>query len=447
MLNQDFISELIKSWYQSEKLIEICKKNLKFQYLQTESQKKIVKFIFDNHTVTGNVPTIGTIGQKYNSDPEVITALAKIKVIKRVHIDDVLKSLEDYIRKVRFQQLTKQVVELFNAGSHDEAIDLQAKESKEINEFALKQNYYAEVFTGFADRQKERKSLADQGDWTQKMAEACTSGIHELDDHIKGGFRKGKSACILARSGKGKSTWLRWIGLCNARMGMTVVHFQAEGSEKECLDNYDAAWTGLQVSDLEFGTLPSGKQYKIYKTNNDIIQRGGRIFVYASETFESMSLHDAREIMLDIEALHGPIDMALFDYATLFQVKGDFKGESGERRRIEKVCQQITNIAVEFKCAAITAMQANDIAPKDFNRADFVLTRHHISEFKAAVQAFSYFLTLNGTDDEYDNGICRIYEDKFRDHKSGRQCTIYQSLENGRFYDSKRTIEEFYAAA
>lgn len=445
-LNQDFIAELIKSFYQSEKILEVCKKELKYQYLQSESQKKIVKFIFDNHIVTGEVPSIGIIGQKLNSDSEAINLLAQIKRIKRVNNEDVLKQLEHYIKNVRYQKILEKSVDLFNSGRQEEAISQLAKESQDINEFELRESYYTEIFSTFSQRQHAaRMSHALGSTELERLLEKCTTGIHEIDDFLRGGIKKGKSASILARSGRGKSTMLRWAGVCNARMGMRVVHFQAEGTEKECIDNYDAAWTGLSVDYLEMGNIPDEKQVKIYKTNNDIINKGGQIFVYASESFDSMSLSDARQILMDIESMYGPIDLVLWDYASLFQVEGNYSGDSAERRRMEKVCNQITNIAVEFKCACITAIQANDINPKDYNNIDFVLTRHHISEYKAAIQPFSYFFTLNGTDEEYDNGICRIHGDKFRDHKSGWTVTIYQSLANGRFYDSKRTLEEFYS--
>lgn len=444
-LNQDFIVELVKSFYQSEKIVEICKKNLKYQFLQSEAQKKVIKFIFDNHVVTGQIPTPGVMGQKFNSDSDVISFLSQVKRTKRVNTEQTLAQLEAYIKNVRFQKLLERLVGVFNAGNHEQAISELAKESKDINEFGLRESYYSEVFTGFKDRMiKAKETYLSGGHDLERLLEKCTTGVHEVDEYLKGGIKKGKSACVLARSGRGKSTWLRWIGLCNARLGMRVVHFQAEGSEKECIDNYNAAWTGLSVDEIEMGELPHDRQYKIYKTHTDIVEKGGRIYVYASESFESMSLSDARQILLDIEALHGPIDLVLWDYASLFQVEGNYTGDSAERRRMEKVCNQITNIAVEFKCACVTAIQANDIDPKFYNNSSNSLTRHHISEFKQAIAPFSYFFTLNGTDDEYEAGICRIYGDKFRDHKSGWTSTIYQSLKNGRFYDSKKTLEEFY---
>jgi len=104
----------------------------------------------------------------------------------------------------------------------------------------------------------------------------------------------------MARSGGGKSTLMRWVGLHNARLGQRVVHFQAEGSEQDCLDLYDSGWTGIMTESMTLGSIPENQGKKIEKVRRDIILKGGEIYVYASETFDSMSLEDAREILLDI---------------------------------------------------------------------------------------------------------------------------------------------------
>ena len=72
------------------------------------------------------------------------------------------------------------------------------------------------------------------------------------------------------------------------------------------------------------------------------------------------------------------------------------------------------------------------------------MTRSDISEFKGAIKPFSYFLTLNQTDDEYDSGTMRIFIDKLRKYKSRRLFTIAQSMENSRFYNSSKTLDYFW---
>ena len=41
-LSNDFIAELVKYCLSNKKVLEVCKKHLKFHYLVTEAQKKVV---------------------------------------------------------------------------------------------------------------------------------------------------------------------------------------------------------------------------------------------------------------------------------------------------------------------------------------------------------------------------------------------------------------------
>jgi hypothetical protein len=442
-LNADFVIELIKSMMGSEKVLAVCIKHLKYQYLQSEAQKKVVKYMFDSFTVTNLTATVGIIGQAYANDAEVLSLLTKVKQIKPIDNKDLLlKSLEVFIKKTRFQILYKKIADLYNAGQHDEAIEVMAKESAEIEGFTLKEAFYTRIFADYEQRQAARIA-ARENDEKQILLEKLSFGIEPIDDATMGGFNKGTSVLIMARSGGGKSTWLKWIGMRNAWMGKRVVHFQAEGTEKECYDLYDAAWTGVTVHNIEQGVVDKSQEGKINQARRDIIREGGEIIVYASETFESMSVEDAHEIMQDIEAIYGRIDLAIFDYLEVFEVAGKYSGDSSERRRREKLANKITNIGVKFKCGVVVATQANDIAPKVYNDPDFVLTRNHLSEFKGLIKPFSYFLTVNQTDDEYEEGIARIYADKFRKYKKNKTWSIYQAMPTGRFYDAKRSHAEF----
>lgn len=442
VLISDFLVELIKCCFVSDKILEICKKHLQLQYLENDQQKKLLKHMFNVHDLEGKLPTLGTLSQAFSGDKDVITLLAQIK---KSNVSDqqmiILDSFSSFIKRSRFILLYDRVGDMYNQGKHQEAIDYLDKESTSINSFNLKDTYYTRVFQDFQKRQELReREIEDRS----VLNEKCVFGIPEMDAHTKGGFNKGTSVCILARSGGGKSTFLRWIGLSNARLGKRVVHFQGEGTEKDCLDTYDAGWTSIDLHEIELGIMPQSKKDKIYKTQKDIINGGGEIFVYASETFDSMSINDCREKLMEIESIYGKVDLVLFDYMEILTVNGAYStSESGERKRREDLANKITNIAVEFKVGVATATQANDIMPKDYNNPDFVLTRHHISEYKGAIKPFSYFLTVNMTDDERERGYCRIYADKFRKYRAGLTWVICQSLSNSRFYDHKRTVEEF----
>lgn len=442
-LSADFTAELAKACLYSTKILEICRTHLKYHFLQSEAEKKIFKYIYEYTDINSQVPTIGIMGQTFGRDQDVLSFLKRVKdaTIAKDQYDNMLVSLEEYIRRSRFIHVYETVGTLYSKGKHDEAIAALSKESQEIQNFALKETYYTTIFKGFEERQIKR----ERSEKDKALLERCTFGIHEADMITHGGPNKGTSVLLLARSGVGKSTAMRWIGLSNARLGKRVVHFQAEGTEEEVEDAYDAGWTGINTRDIEEGIIPDDKQQLIQLTRERLMATGGEIYVYASESFDSMSLNKCRDILIDVERLYGKVDMVIFDYLELFTVKGQYgSSEASERKRREDIANKITNVATEFKCVTVTATQANDIKMEKYNNPEFVLTRSEIAEFKGCLKPFSVFATLNQTDDEYDQGIMRWHFDKLRKYKKGQTIRFYQALDCGRFYDSKKTIETFY---
>ena len=440
-LSKDYIVELIACSLTNRSVLEVLSEHLQYHYLQTEAQKKIVKTIVESFNVLQQIPTIGTIAQSYINDVEVIGLLNKVKRVRTKEIESsILATFESFIKNIKFQKLYRDLGEMYNSGQHEKAYKLLNEKSEEIVGFSLKARKYKRVFAGFEERQEHRIEQKEN-DQNRLLMERLTTGIHEFDLLVKGGYRRGSSFCGLARSGMTKSTYLRWVALCNARLGKRVVLFQAEDTEEEAMNAFDGAWTSADLDDIAMGEIRPELAYQIKKVRTDVLSRGGEIIVFCVEQFDQLSIEACRDELMQIIKTYGQVDMVLFDYLEIFTVKGAYQGESGERRRRESIANRITSLSTEFKCVTGTVTQANDISPKEYNNPDFNLTRHNISEFKGAVKPFSYFFSLNATDDEYEAQMMRIHFDKFRKHKSGQTIKIYQSRGNGRFYDSKKTKE------
>jgi len=438
-LNQDFVLELLKSCLSSDKVLSIVSQHLKYQYLHTEAQKKVFKYVIDLYNTSSIVATIGTIGQAYSTDLEVITLLSKAKniVVTKEQQQEVISSFENFIKDSRFRILYDRLGDLYNAGKQVEALQLLQTESEEISNFQLSESSYTTVFKDFEQRQLLRERNQDT-----ILSEKLPFGIQELDDLTRGGFNKGTSVLITGGSGKGKSTFLRWIGMSGARIGKRVVHFQYEGSQQECLDAYDAGWTSIDLHDIELGSLPEQKLQKILKAQRDILATRGEIYVYAAEKFDALTIEESYDIVKDIVENIGGVDEILFDYLEVAGTKKQFgTSDSSERRRREYIANKVTNMGIEFRCGVVAATQSMDILKEKEDNPNFVITRNHSSEFKGIVKPFSYHLTINQTSDESELEQVRLYCDKFRKYRSGQVIRIYQSLKNSRFYDSKRTLE------
>lgn len=440
-LSEDFLIEFFKSCITTRMVLEIGMEHMKENFMPTEAHERIWKNIKNIYELNEEMPTIGILMERVKGDEDAEALLVQIKKCRVTDKKDlILGQLESFIKEMRFKELYKKIGTLYNEERKDDAIQIMARESEEIYNFNFKKDTYSTVFGQFEERQSDRRLNAHNID---KMK--IPTGIHPFDHYTRGGLSAGTSFLALARSGVGKSTLLRWLGLHAARLGYRVVHFQAEGTEREAMDAYDAAWTSVNLEDMELGNIPGGKKVRIQRVRQDIIDKKGEIYVVASEQFDSMSLEECREHLVEIEKAFGKVHLALFDYLEIFTARGKYyNSEQGERKRREDIANKITNIATEFKLVSATATQANDIRPDKWNNPDYVMTRSDISEFKGALKPFSYFITLNQTIDEYEAGVMRIYNDKFRKYKSGQTFRIFQSRDNSRFYDSKRTLESFW---
>ena len=439
-LTEDFVVELLASALKQPTILSICLKHLDYTYFQNKEEKKIWRYIGNYASINQKAPTIGILSQTFESSA---STLEVVKHIKEVKVDNdqtnIVDALEEFIKFVRFTRLHDRTAELYNQDKQHEAITLLATDGEKIHKFSLVDEGYDTLIGGYGQWITDREGMSPE-DFQKKKV---TFGIHQLDDIIGGGPIKGTSTCFLARSGSYKSTALRWIGISNVRDGRKGIHIQLEGKKDETVEAYHAAWTGINLEDLEIGFIPTEKREKIETAYNNLINAGGELFIIAPEKIESYSIDDAYNKIKEICAVH-TIEFIIIDYMELLTVKGNFSGDKGERRRREIISNWVANIAVEFNVHVFTAIQANDIRNEKVNDEDFVITRSDISEYKGAIKPFSNFITINQTDDEKVRQIIRLYFDKARKRKDRIIAKIYQSQSNSRFYNARRTLQDFY---
>ena len=442
-LTQDLIFEIARCCTLGTDFLETVRPELKYSFFKNEPFKKLFKCIFDYYDEKARHPTIGILAQEFAEDEELSALLVKVRNANVVDKKgDILKAFEEYIRRSRYYQMIVESQELFNSGQRDKAISLVATEGPKIEGFSLKRKMHTEIFSSFEQRQKRRK----ERDFSSTK---IPTGIPPFDYHTLGGIELGTSLLMIARSGVGKSTALRWIGFNAALRGFNVVHFQAEGTKAEVEDYYDSIWTGVEYHTIKKGDLNNSQLKIIEKARQQYINQCGKIFVVAFEQFDTASIRDCRnEIKLLMKEYD--IHLAIFDYIEEFE-PGDGKkystSQDGVKARKKAVAKKIVNIGTEFNMGTASATQANDIPYKEWNKPDFYLTRNNIANDKETIQPFSYTITLNQTEDEADENIIKIWEDKFRQHKivrKDRLYKLYQAPKVGRFVDVKKTNITFW---
>lgn len=440
MLATNFVVELIAAALERRTVFEIVKQYLKFSYLQEEAEKKLWQWVTKRYDLTGKVPTIGQIQQQFVDDERV---LEKLEEIGDVEIDEnggyelIIDSFEKFIKKMKFLEVNDKITDTYNRGDKEGAWELFVKSAEDFSKFSIQDAKFETVFGDFAERQAKRKSE----DWNFRYK--IPTGIDELDYRLggeSGGPETGECVLWLGDSGAGKSQCLTSVGIAAARQGFRVAHFQLEGTKEQCLNRYDAAWTGTLYQDVKLGNITAKKM----EVTKRIIKklRKTDIIVSSEETFNAKTLVDIRRELKEMEKKYGKIDVIIIDYLELLELgDGHRYTPSEERFRQAKLAKGMKMLAMEFNAVVHTATQSSNIPEEQKNDPEFVITRAQLSEDKGKIRPFDIFVTINQTRDEAKEEIMRLHTDKLRDYKNGEPIYIANNFSYARFYDRKRTIE------
>lgn len=440
MLATNFVVELIAAALERRTVFEIVKQYLKFSYLQEEAEKKLWQWVTKRYDLTGKVPTIGQIQQQFVDDERV---LEKLEEIGDVEIDEnggyelIIDSFEKFIKKMKFLEVNDKIADTYNRGDKEGAWELFVKSAEDFSKFSIQDAKFETVFGDFAERQAKRKSE----DWNFRYK--IPTGIDELDYRLggeSGGPETGECVLWLGMSGAGKSQCLVSLGISAARQGFRVAHFQLEGTKEQCLNRYDAAWTGTLYQDVKLGNITAKKMEVTKRIVKKL--RKSDIIVSSEETFNAKTLVDIRRELKEMEKMYGKIDVILIDYLELAEVgDGHHYTPSEERFRQSKLAKGMKMLAMEFNAVVHTATQTNDVPPEQRDDPEFVITRSNLNEDKGKIRPFDIFVTINQTRDEAKEEIMRLHTDKLRDYKNGEPIHIANNFSYARFYDRKRTIE------
>ncbi len=438
-LASNFVVELLAAALEKRTVFEIVRQYLKFSYLQIESEKKLWQWVTKRYDRTGKVPTIGQIQQQFQDDENV---LEKLEEISDVEIDEqgghemIVDTFEKFIKKMKFLEANDKIADLYNQGKKEQSWDMFVKYAEDFSKFSIQSAKFETVFGDFAERQAKRRS----DDWQFRYK--IPTGIDEIDYRLggdNGGPETGECVLWLGDSGAGKSQVLVSVGISAARQGFRVAHFQLEGTKEQCLNRYDAAWTGTLYQDVKLGNITAKKM----EVTKRIIKklRKSDIIVSSEETFNAKTLPDIRREVKEMEKTYGKIDVIIIDYLELLEVgDGHNYTPHEERFRQAKLAKGMKMLAMEFNAVVHTATQSSSIGEEQKNDPEFVITRAQLSEDKGKLRPVDIFITINQTRDEAKEEVMRLHTDKLRDYKNGDPIHICNNFAYARFYDRKRTL-------
>lgn len=442
-LNISFLDELYRLLFARKEALEICQTYFKYEYIPVEliEYKKLYTAINEYYNRKNDLPSFGIMSQYFRSDIEVIDLIEKIKKTPVINIETFIEQFEKFIKEVEFTLLNDYIVELYNSGKREKAIQVCAEKSKEITKINLKSaaGKFLNVFADFEMQQENRK-------YSPIHEQKIPFGIKELDEICYGGMDSSDITLIVMRSGEGKSTWLKYSGFYAAFLGYNVLHFQLEGSYQEAFDKYTQIWTAQSYTNIKQGSIPRDDYEALKQLAQKYRNFRKEITIYSIEKFEEVTMYEIRNLVNEyIIKYDRKPHLIVIDSLDLLQPgDGNRYGidHQGVKMRLQKVAQMMKNLAIELKTPIITATQASNVPYTIWNDPEQVIDRSHIEGDKTLVKPFSFVFTGNQTTDEKDEETMRIYIDKLRNYAIPKKVILIKTnYKYGRFYDGKRTTE------
>lgn len=448
-LTSNFLDEIFRLAFTKKAMLEVLKAHLKFQYIPKELQeyKLILQSIINQYDLSGKLPSYGVISQQHPINAELHNALQKIKNSEVIDMELAMRQLFEYIKDVKFQLIFDSSVEKYNDGKKDEALKIFMDGASEIQNFSLKGvgRQFLRVFEDFDYQMRERQVEFSSGEDTKQKV---PFGMDMLDSISDGGMDSGETALWIMPSGVGKSTALKWTGMYCCRLDYDILHIQLEGSKREAYDKYSQVWTGLTYKEARHGDISDKKLEKIEKAVKSMKDKQKDIDIYSFEKYGSVSMLDVRLIVLEYYKLYGRFpSLIVIDSLDLLITGENAKIDMDpayKKERMQLVAQRMKDLAVEFGTRILTVTQTSNIPKEKWNNPDFVITRENTESDRTLVKTFSFVFTGNQTTDERKKGIMRLYIDKMRYYDPKDQIYPFATAYNvGKFYDRKRSIDEF----
>ena len=270
--------------------------------------------------------------------------------------------------------------------------------------------------------------------------------IKDLDKVLCGGIDKKEVFLIGARSGEGKSAFLRHIAYTAYLRGFNVLCIYAEGNPQKVFSFYNAMASNNNVQDIMDNKISREKfiedKQKISKQICDKynVNKKGKLFFHFYEEMSNPNIFTSEEKVKYYNKKCDGIDIVLFDYLEQFSAKNV---DSTEMRYKGKLIEWLKKLANKYNVAVVTATQLNSRAQKGW------FTRNSIYGDKNTIDAADLFCTLNQEIFPIDHGDGKgivngsrtvIYIDKARRPDAQKKLITVENRYNNGYFSYEKQI-------
>jgi KaiC/GvpD/RAD55 family RecA-like ATPase len=324
--------------------------------------------------------------------------LAEINTIDKSCLGDrefLLDTVEEFARQKAMDGAVRKAMVILN-----EEGDIA--EVEELVKNALLVNRNVDVGQDYFEEVQARLLRSYQENNERKISTVFTTH----DRHLEGGLASKELAIVVAPPGVGKSLYLVNQGANAIYDGKNVLYVSLEMSQDKIAGRFDSVLTEIRNTDLKkpHAQLKLKDRLKEVKTKTN-----GRLIIKEFPTGAS-NVNQLRALLVQLR-LHKDFvpDLIIVDYLELLRPNRMIESEYQAQQRI---AEELRGLAVEHKCLVWTASQTNRQA-----RRVNIITDAELGDSYGKIRPADWVISLNQTQEEYDEGQMRVFVIKARDSK------------------------------
>lgn len=245
----------------------------------------------------------------------------------------------------------------------------------------------------------------------------CSWGSPSLDNNV-GRVQDGEIGVIAGVPGAGKTAWLGHFATTAFKEGKNVALFSFEVNKQRLSTRFYKSLFKMDTAKLMQMEATEAAGIMEDPTVGDI-----RVICRLAN---SCSSNDMAAILNDLRTYEGwEPDLILVDYILITQTNDKKMDSSNTYKYYKTVSEELRNLAVEFNCPLVTAVQLNREAMGDKGGSKAVVTSKDISESRGVLDTADYVFIIEQTekdkyiDEEKTKGIYKLRSDKNRNGNNG----------------------------
>jgi len=312
----------------------------------------------------------------------------------------------EFIRRNVFVRAFSDAKILYNSGKTTDAYDLMMERMEKIRVTTLEQVDREWVCATLPARQSERLGVDGRSD-------VITTGLRSLDKVLEGGLHIGELAIWMAEAKTGKTTFLVNHGIAGARLAYkNVLHCVFEGSRKQVVNRYDAAFSEELYAKVKTGEM-GDKKYEVLLSEYRML--ANKLVVRAFTERWDYSVVDVHEEIRALKREHGwEPQLVIVDYGDL--LRGREKHYNTETEKQRAAYRDLKSLA-NRGYAVWTATQTKRPKEGDENKPRWLRSRD-VADCYDKIRVSDFGGSINATLEEKTLGLARLLYEYYRDNEA-----------------------------